>query len=96
MAHQRFFVFYTSFRHINQIIHDAILQPQQQIQVAEARIGIDQRDPLAAHGQSHSQICRRSGLAHAALARCDNVDFTHCFSPAFPTVRLALLLSVHP
>ena len=80
MSDERFLVGNASLRHIDEIIHDAVLEAEQEVEVPQARIRVDEHDLLAAHREPHAEIGRRRRLAYAALAGCDYDNFTHLVS----------------
>lgn len=68
MAYERALVRDTAFSDIDEVIHDAVLEAEQQVEVAQARIRIDENDVLAAHRKTHTEICRGRRLTDAAFA----------------------------
>ena len=77
MAHEGLLAGHAAFCHIDEVVHDAVLEAEEQIEIAQARIRVDENDFLAAHGEADAEVCRRRRLADTALARSDYINFAH-------------------
>src|SRR5690606_14433760 len=56
-----------SFHHVYEIVDDAILQPHDDVQVAETDVRIDETNPQTLERDPRSQVGGRGRLADAAL-----------------------------
>src|SRR5690606_22206888 len=61
--------------HFHQVVYDAIFQPHDDIQVAQADVGVHQTDAAAQLGQTYAEVGRGRRLAHAAFSTGDHDDF---------------------
>ena len=62
--------------HVDEVVDDAPLATHDQVEVAQADVEVDHCDFLAASGQADRQRGAGRGLAHAALAGCDDDDLS--------------------
>ena len=76
-----------SFGDFDQIEDDALLEPEHQIEIAQADVGVDQHHAHAAFRERGAEIRRGRGLADAALARRDD-DATSCHAIRLPPLLL--------
>ncbi|MNI20884.1 hypothetical protein D3C73_743820 [compost metagenome] len=66
-----------SFRNIDQIINDAVLQPHDHIQIPQSNVGIDQTYFFALQCKRGANIGRCGCFAHSAFARGYDNRFSH-------------------
>ena len=71
VAHEGLLAGHAAFSHIDEVVHDAVLEAEEQIEIAQARIRVDENDFLAAHGEADAEVCRRRRLADTALSTCN-------------------------
>jgi hypothetical protein len=53
---------------VDQVVDDAVLQSHDDVEVAQADVGVDAHDAQARGGQGYADVGGGGGLAHAALA----------------------------
>ena len=59
-------------QHILSGVDDSVLQAQQQVEIAEAEIGIEDSHPVPQPGQGDPKVGREGGLADPPLAGADD------------------------
>ena len=67
----------TALDGVDQVVDDAALQAHDNVEIAQADVGIHDHDALTGHGQSNTQVCSGCGLAHAAFAGGQGEDNAH-------------------
>lgn len=66
---------------VHEIVDDPVLKPHDDVQIAQADIGIDHGHFFAQQSKGSAQIGRCRRLADPAFARCDDDCFSHAFTP---------------
>ncbi len=77
VADQRLLQLRVALRDIDEVVDDAALGAEHEIEIAQPDVEIDHADPIAAFGERGADRSGRGRLADASLARGNDDDLAH-------------------
>ena len=77
-----------AFDDLHEVIDDAILEAQDDVEISKTDVGVDDHHPLAREREPRGKIGRGRRLSDAALPGRNNDALGHAVSSYFPRTRL--------